>query len=72
MPIYDFRCGKCCREMSVQLGMNDPRPKRCLCGGPLLRIFHSAPVHFGPGFPGNDLKKREKYTRESLEKDGLA
>jgi len=70
MPIYDFRCEKCQMEHEYVLGMNEPRPQTCdFCGGKLHRIFQAAPVLFGPGFPGNDLKKRDKYTRESLENE---
>jgi len=68
MPIYDFKCKDCGKPLSVQLGMNEKRPDTCPCGGELKRIFHSTPVHFGDGFPGEIIKKKDKYFQEYAKK----
>lgn len=41
MPLYEYRCGECGRNVEVMRGSTEPTPESCpLCGGEkLTRLF---------------------------------
>ena len=41
MPLYEYRCGECGRQVTVMHGFAEPAPERCpLCDGEkLTRLF---------------------------------
>jgi putative FmdB family regulatory protein len=55
--IYIFRCRKCGEVKEYELGMDDPRPTGCSCGGTLVRKFTSPNVVYrGSGFYNTDKR----------------
>ena len=55
--IYIFRCQKCNKVHEFELGMNDPRPATCSCGGELTRKFTSPNIVYrGSGFYSIDKR----------------
>ena len=66
MPLYDYKCKACEERHEIIHGMDDERPTTCpSCGEEaLVRVLHAPPVQFGPGFPGNDMKKKDASWRQ--------
>lgn len=65
--IYQYRCQLCGKEVEVNHGMTeDPEVSCPTCGSEMTRrITGGAGTIFkGSGFPGNDMKKKERYFRE--------
>lgn len=67
MVVYDYRCPQCGKQVEVNLPMSAAGQARIACpscGADMSRVYQAAPVHFGSGFPGNDMKKRRQYAKE--------
>ena len=56
MPLYDYRCTACGREVEVMHGMNDGGPEACeACGGAMSKVLSSPAIHFkGSGWAKKD------------------
>ena len=39
MPKYTYKCNDCKESFTFQLGMDDPKPDDCTCGGSLKRDY---------------------------------
>ncbi len=67
MVVYDYRCPQCGKVAEVNLPMAKAGKASVACptcGAEMNRVYQAPPVHFGSGFPGNDMKKRRQYARE--------
>jgi putative FmdB family regulatory protein len=56
MPIYDYRCTQCGREIEVMHGINDGGPSVCAsCGGAMRKALSTPAIHFkGSGWAKKD------------------
>ena len=56
MPLYDYRCTECDREVEVMHGIHDSGPERCqTCGGAMRKAFSPPTIHFkGSGWAKKD------------------
>jgi putative FmdB family regulatory protein len=56
MPLYDYRCTDCGREVEVMHGIQAPGPEACLhCGGVMRKALSAPAVHFkGSGWAKKD------------------
>jgi putative FmdB family regulatory protein len=67
MVLYDYRCPQCGKAVEVNLTMAQAGKVGVACptcGCDMSRVYQAPPVHFGSGFPGNDMKKRRQYAKE--------
>ena len=67
MAIYEYKCGWCGKEVTVNHPMTEDPEVACpTCGTSMNRkITGGQGVIFkGPGFPGNDMKKKDAYAKE--------
>ena len=70
MPIYEFRCKKCNRQIEVYQKLSDKPPTRCQkCGGRLEKQFSRTAAHFkGEGWYVTDYG-RKGGVAEKVEND---
>ncbi|MEX1295462.1 MAG: FmdB family zinc ribbon protein [Candidatus Limnocylindrales bacterium] len=56
MPLYDYRCTACGREVEVMHGINDAGPETCAhCGGAMRKALSPPAIHFkGSGWAKKD------------------
>lgn len=56
MPLYDYRCMACGREVEVMHGINDKGPETCQeCGGVMRKALSPPAIHFkGSGWAKKD------------------
>lgn len=65
--IYEYVCPKCHAEEEVHHGMTETPEIRCVnCGNVMSRRITGGQgtIFKGPGFPGNDMKKKDAYAKE--------
>ena len=63
MPLYDYRCGTCGREVEVMHGIHDTGPEACeACDGAMTKVLSPPAIHFkGSGWAKKDAAaKRTK------------
>ena len=58
MPVYDYRCGGCGRQVEVIHGIYEVGPRTCdACGGPMRKALTSPAIHFkGSGWAKKDAQ----------------
>jgi putative FmdB family regulatory protein len=56
MPLYDYRCTACGRQVEVMHGINDAGPAACAeCGGAMRKALSPPAIHFkGSGWAKKD------------------
>jgi putative FmdB family regulatory protein len=62
VPVYDYRCSLCGREVEVIHGIHDPGPATCdACGGPMRKALSAPAIHFkGSGWAKKDARAAAK------------
>jgi putative FmdB family regulatory protein len=62
MPLYDYRCLACGREVEVMHGINDVGPDTCQhCGGAMRKALSPPAIHFkGSGWAKKDAASARK------------
>ena len=67
MPLYDYRCTACAREVEVMHGINAPGPDACeACGGPMSKLLSSPAIHFkGSGWAKKDAAAASATTAKT-------
>jgi putative FmdB family regulatory protein len=70
MPIYEFRCKKCNKQIEVFQKLSDKPPARCKkCGGRMEKMISSTAFHFkGEGWYVTDYARKGSVD-ESVEKE---
>jgi putative FmdB family regulatory protein len=70
MPIYEFRCKKCGKQIEVFQKMADKSPTRCKnCGGRLEKMVSSSAIQFkGAGWYVTDYARKGSVS-EKVEKE---
>lgn len=60
MPIYEYRCKKCGKQLEVLLRSSDKPPARCReCGGRLEKLISSPAIQFkGEGWYITDYARK--------------
>jgi putative FmdB family regulatory protein len=58
VPIYDYRCTRCGREVEVSHAIGAPGPESCsACGGPMKKALSAPAIHFkGSGWAKKDAR----------------
>jgi putative FmdB family regulatory protein len=56
MPLYDYRCTSCGREVEVMHSIHDQGPETCAaCGGTMHKVLSPPAIHFkGSGWAKKD------------------
>ena len=56
MPLYDYRCAACGREVEVMHGIHGSGPEACeACGGAMNKLLSPPAIHFkGSGWAKKD------------------
>ncbi len=64
MPLYDYRCTDCGREVEVSHGIHAAGPATCeSCGGPMRKALSAPAIHFkGSGWAKKDARSAAKPT----------
>ncbi len=79
MPLYDYRCTECDREVEVMHGIHDSGPERCqTCGGAMRKALSPPTIHFkGSGWAKKDAataatkaKPKGTTSAEATKSDG--
>ena len=67
MPLYDYRCTACAREVEVMHGIDAPGPDACeACGGPMSKLLSSPAIHFkGSGWAKKDAAAASATTAKT-------
>lgn len=70
MPIYEFRCKKCNKQIEVFQKFSDKPPTKCKeCGGRLEKIISPTAFHFkGEGWYVTDYARKGSVA-ETVEKE---
>jgi putative FmdB family regulatory protein len=70
MPIYEYRCKKCGKQLEVLLRFSDKQPTRCReCGGRLEKLISSPAIQFkGEGWYITDYARKGSVA-EKVEKE---
>jgi putative FmdB family regulatory protein len=70
MPIYEYRCKKCGKQLEVLMRSTDKPPTRCReCGGRLEKLFSSPAIQFkGEGWYVTDYARKGSVA-EKVEKE---
>jgi len=70
MPIYEFRCKKCGKQIEVIQKFADKKPTRCKeCGGRLEKLISSPAIQFkGEGWYVTDYARKGSVS-EKVEKE---
>jgi putative FmdB family regulatory protein len=71
MPIYDYRCTACGREVEVMHGINETGPEACAhCGGTMRKALSSPAIHFkGSGWAKKDAASAKSKPASSSTSD---
>jgi putative FmdB family regulatory protein len=66
MPIYEYKCEKCKREIELFQKISDPPDKyKCECGGKLKRLIsNSSFILKGTGWYKTDYKDKPKPNKK--------
>ncbi len=67
MPLYDYRCAACGKDIEVRHGFNETHSDPCPhCGGKMSRVFNPAPIVFkGSGFYVTDSRSSSSSASSS-------
>jgi putative FmdB family regulatory protein len=67
MPLYDYRCTECGREVEVMHGIDGHGPATCeTCGGAMRKALSTPAVHFkGSGWAKKDAQAAAKAKAKS-------
>lgn len=67
MPLYDYRCTACDREVEVMHGINEQGPQTCEhCGGAMRKALSPPAIHFkGSGWAKKDAASASKSKPKS-------
>lgn len=70
MPIYEYRCKKCGKQIEVLVRSSDKLPTRCReCGGRLEKLISSSAIQFkGEGWYVTDYARKGSVA-EKVEKE---
>ena len=69
MPLYDYRCETCEKVSEIRHGFDEKAGPCAHCGGPLVRLFHAAPIVFkGSGFYVTDSRPPSSAASPPAEK----
>lgn len=71
MPIYNYKCSKCNKEIEVLVLPHEKEPKECpFCGGELSKIYKgSVGLTFkGSGFYITDYARKDSHTSKKRNK----
>ena len=70
MPLYEYRCTSCGRELEVQQSFDDDPLTVCpTCQGKLRKVFAPVAVTFhGSGFYHNDARRSSSKSSSSSSK----
>jgi putative FmdB family regulatory protein len=62
MPLYDYRCTECGREVEVMHGIDGHGPATCeTCGGAMRKALSTPAIHFkGSGWAKKDAQAAAK------------
>jgi putative FmdB family regulatory protein len=62
MPLYDYRCTSCGREVEVMHSIHDQGPETCAaCGGTMHKVLSPPAIHFkGSGWAKKDAASKAK------------
>jgi putative FmdB family regulatory protein len=62
MPLYDYRCTECGREVEVMHGIDGHGPTTCeTCGGAMRKALSTPAIHFkGSGWAKKDAQAAAK------------
>jgi putative FmdB family regulatory protein len=62
MPLYDYRCTECAREIEVMHGIDGAGPTACEhCGGAMRKALSAPAIHFkGSGWAKKDAASAVK------------
>lgn len=71
MPLYDYRCGACGREIEVMHGIHERGPATCeTCGGAMSKVLSRPAIHFkGSGWAKKDAAAGARRTKPAGAKD---
>jgi putative FmdB family regulatory protein len=74
MPIYDYRCTDCGREVEVSHGIHAAGPATCeSCGGTMRKALSAPAIHFkGSGWAKKDARSAAKPTPPTSKADAGA
>jgi len=76
MPLYDYRCAACAREVEVMHSIHDQGPETCTaCGGTMNKVLSLPTIHFkGSGWAKKDAatKAKPKAPASGTSKDAAA
>ena len=66
MPLYEYECEKCGKQIEVLQGMNDPAPE---CHGPMKKLISRSSFHLkGTGWYVTDYKNKPKGSKNANRK----
>ncbi len=67
MPLYDYRCTECGREVEVMHGIHERGPDRCEhCDGAMRKTLSLPAIHFkGSGWAKKDAATKVKPKKSS-------
>jgi putative FmdB family regulatory protein len=70
MPIYEYRCKKCGKQLEVLVRSSDKQPTRCReCGGRLEKLISQTAIQFkGEGWYITDYARKGSVA-EKVEKE---
>jgi putative FmdB family regulatory protein len=69
LPLYDYRCEVCEKVSEIRHGFDEKAGPCAHCGGPLVRLFHAAPIVFkGSGFYVTDSRPSSAASTAAAEK----
>ncbi len=73
MPLYDYRCTECGREVEIRHGIDGHGPATCeTCGGSMRKALSTPAIHFkGSGWAKKDAQAaaKAKPTSSGASKD---
>jgi putative FmdB family regulatory protein len=74
VPLYDYRCTACGREVEVMHGVHDRGPEACaVCGGAMRKALSTPAIHFrGGGWAKKDAQAQSKARTAAADKGGTS
>ncbi|CAN5746318.1 zinc ribbon domain-containing protein [soil metagenome] len=71
MPVYDYACQSCGRQIEVVHGVHDSDPRACTeCGGPMRKLLSRPAIVFkGSGWAKNDARSSRPAATSSSSSD---
>ena len=66
MPVYEYKCEECKKQIELFQKISDPPAEKCKsCGGRLKKLIsNSSFILKGPGFYVNDYKNKPKPNKK--------